>query len=255
MQNFEVGNGHIIDRTDQSVTIDIEATHNRRVTLECANAPKSGYVSVTYKRGKVLSIQSLDVNNLEPMNYWLTTLNYTANFANANVLHAFVQQSFPVQAVLHIKHRVLWRLDGDTLIIFSRFKPSLAILGAIGDQINIRQISLDGFKEGQQLHFKLVTPPFTTCFDKRVAISDPARQYEYLKSRAPKHGFKLVSVSLGRSPFKYYHRSPKEISFHIVDYKGVLEITDPKLFLNAIINGIGSNKSIGFGLLFIKELL
>lgn len=254
MQNFQIGNGRIIDRTDWNVTIDIEATHNRRVTLECANAPKSGYVSVTYKGNHVLSIQSLDVKNLEPMGYWLTTLKYTANFDNANVLHAFVEQSFPVQAVLHIKHRVLWRLDGDTLIIFSRFKPSFAILEAIGNQINIRQISLNGFKKGQQLHFKLVTPPFVASFNKRVTLSDPIKQYEYLESRAPKHGFRLISVSLGRSPFKYHHRSKKEIGFHIVDYRGILEITDLKLFLDAIVNGIGPNKSIGFGLLLIKEM-
>lgn len=254
MQNFKIGNGRIISRTDWSVTIDIEATHNKRVTLACANAPKSGYVSVTYKGNHVLSIQSLDVKHLEPMNYWLTTLNYTANFANANVLHAFVEQSFPVQAVLHIKHRVLWRLDGDTLIIFSRFKPSFAILETIGNQINIRQISLNGFKKGQQLYFKLVTPPFVASFNKRISISNPVKQYEYLESRAPKHGFKLVSVSLGRSPFKYHHRSKKEIGFHIVDYKGILEITDPKLFLDAVVNGVGPNKSIGFGLLLIKEM-
>lgn len=254
MQNYEIGNGRIIKRTDSSVTIDVEATHNKRVTLACTNAPKSGYVSVTYKNYQVLSIQSLDVKHLETMDYWLTTLNYTANFKNANVLHAFIEQSFPVQSVLHIDHRVLWRLDGDTLIIFSRFKPSIAVLGAVGSQINIRQISLKDFKEGQRLHFKLVTPPFITRYDKRVTIADPAKQYEYLETRAPKHGFKLGSVSLGRSPFKYHHRSRKEIGFHVVDYKGVLEITDLKLFLDAIVNGIGSNKSIGFGLLFIKEM-
>lgn len=254
MQNFEIGNGRIINRTDSSVTIDIEATRNKRVTLACNNAPKSGYVSVTYKNYQVLSIQSLDIKHLEPMDYWLTTLNYTANFKNANVLHAFIEQSFPVQTVLHINHRVLWRLDGNMLTIFSRFKPSITVLGAIGNQISIRQISLDGFKEGQKLHFKLVTPPFITRYDKRVMIADPVKQYEYLETRAPKHGFKLGPVSLGRSPFKYYHRSKREIGFHIVDYKGVLEITDLKLFLDAIVNGIGSNKSIGFGLLFIEEM-
>lgn len=254
MQNFEIGNGRIINRTDSSVTISIEATHNKRVTLACKHAPKSGYVSVTYKRNQMLSIQSLDVKHPEPEGYWLTTLNYTANFSNANVLHAFVEQSFPVQAVSHIKHRVLWRLDGSTLIIFSRFKPSFAILEAIGNQISIRQVSLDGFKRGQCLHFKLVTPPFVTNFKKRVTISDPHKQYEYLASRAPKHGFKLVNVSLGRSPFKYHHRSKQEIGFKVVDYKGILEVADPKLFLDAVVNGIGPNKSVGFGLLLIKEM-
>ena len=54
MQNYEIGNGRIIKRTDSSVTIDVEATHNKRVTLACTNAPKSGYVSVTYRDYQVL---------------------------------------------------------------------------------------------------------------------------------------------------------------------------------------------------------
>jgi CRISPR-associated protein Cas6/Cse3/CasE subtype I-E len=40
-----------------------------------------------------------------------------------------------------------------------------------------------------------------------------------------------------------------------VDYEGVLEVTDREKFRHAFYNGIGSAKSMGFGMLIIQAIL
>jgi CRISPR system Cascade subunit CasE len=50
-------------------------------------------------------------------------------------------------------------------------------------------------------------------------------------------------------------RGQKEIRFSSVDLAGMLTVTDPKLFVDTVIKGIGSAKSFGCGLMLVRKIV
>jgi CRISPR-associated protein Cas6/Cse3/CasE subtype I-E len=97
---------------------------------------------------------------------------------------------------------------------------------------------------------------------KRRAITGQAELAAWLRRKGEAGGFRLVeSASLVTwsevQPFE--KRFPQGIQHRgvhaLVDFSGVIEITDPALFLAAVFaKGIGSAKAFGFGLLVIAPL-
>lgn len=85
----------------------------------------------------------------------------------------------------------------------------------------------------------------------------------WLDRKAEQHGFKIRSVTIERTGFKQglkhdYSEDRKQdehkLKLATVEFNGQLEVTDAIKFPDAIVNGIGSGKAFGCGLLSVLPM-
>jgi len=122
------------------------------------------------------------------------------------------------------------------------------------------------FQVGQHLRFRLLANPTrkigTKSVDgrrqngRRVPLRDDERRIEWLVRKGNANGFELAhdadgqpKVALVCEPLRRGRRDSATITFQGVRFDGVLRIVDVEKFRLAVINGIGSGKAYGFGLL------
>jgi len=75
----------------------------------------------------------------------------------------------------------------------------------------------------------------------------------WLQERAEKNGFRLLSVTA--QGYLQHHFKKRQIKISTLDYDGVLQITDPELFVTkALYRGIGRSKAFGCGFLMIRRI-
>ncbi|OGW78265.1 MAG: type I-E CRISPR-associated protein Cas6/Cse3/CasE [Omnitrophica bacterium GWA2_52_8] len=97
--------------------------------------------------------------------------------------------------------------------------------------------------------------------------SDPAKPLPYdlvqnvcthwLTARAERAGFALVNEDKNRTTirvdgYSQKHAFKKDIRFSTVDFSGILEVTDTKLFRQTLFSGIGPAKAFGCGLMLVR---
>lgn len=80
----------------------------------------------------------------------------------------------------------------------------------------------------------------------------------WLAERAGRHGFAVDPQQLRVDGYRQ-HRLRKRgkksrIQFSTLDYSGILAVTDPQLFQQALFRGIGPAKGFGCGLLMVKRV-
>jgi CRISPR system Cascade subunit CasE len=91
---------------------------------------------------------------------------------------------------------------------------------------------------------------------KRVPLRAREELEAWIQRKGEQHGFRVNAAALqilNQGPqwsFKLDHAC----THSMVEFRGVLEVTDSRQFLNAFIHGIGSAKAFGFGLLLVKPL-
>jgi CRISPR system Cascade subunit CasE len=111
---------------------------------------------------------------------------------------------------------------------------------------------------GQRLAFRLRANPTARrrCSDgvrRRVGLYEEEEQIEWLKRKAARNGFDLLSVrGSGQKKITgsvYRNGSKHELTLFSVQFDGVLTVGDPDLVRDAVREGIGSAKAFGFGLL------
>lgn len=124
-------------------------------------------------------------------------------------------------------------------------------------------------KVGTRLVFRLrANPTRKTTVEtksKRVELYKEADQIAWLQRKATQGGFRLLSLKLAKDlanlqvqPMakdtgwrKQEDKSSQKLTFGAVIFQGELEIINLEAFQQTLINGIGSGKSYGFGLLSI----
>lgn len=81
---------------------------------------------------------------------------------------------------------------------------------------------------------------------------------EWLQRRSEANGFEIeadqVRVDGYRRHRSYQARTKTPIEFSSLDFDGILNITDPERFQNALFNGIGPAKGFGCGLLLVRRI-
>lgn len=92
---------------------------------------------------------------------------------------------------------------------------------------------------------------------KRVPLHEPEELREWLARKASVSGFTL-EPSLRITPLGLRHfakqRERRLGTLHIVDFEGVLRVSDRPAFQTAFANGLGSAKAFGCGLLLLQPL-
>jgi len=126
------------------------------------------------------------------------------------------------------------------------------------------------FEEGQSFRFRLMANP-TRKIDTKSG-SDGARRngkrvpvhvdqlFSWLSGKSEVSGFKVAEETTTiQSDYAYFRKSrtdDKETArLRTVRYDGLLEVSDREQFRKSVVAGIGSSKSMGFGLLSIAPLM
>jgi CRISPR system Cascade subunit CasE len=87
-----------------------------------------------------------------------------------------------------------------------------------------------------------------TCRMDRAAI-------EWLQGRSERAGFRLLAdPQLSAYRQHAMQRRGREIRFSSIDYHGILEVSDPTRFHEALVRGLGRSKSFGCGLMLIRRV-
>lgn len=92
---------------------------------------------------------------------------------------------------------------------------------------------------------------------KRVPLVDPVDLRAWIERKGSESGFRIADAKLLEiGPSVGYHFRKKEhAGVHGgVQFRGILEVTDPVAFSRAHAKGIGSAKAFGFGLLLLSPV-
>jgi CRISPR system Cascade subunit CasE len=182
-------------------------------------------------------------------------------------MHRTILQAFPDDLAKGVE-RVLYRVETDprtgmpTLLVQSKLAPNWAqlpvgYLFAGQEQANpqVKEITLN-FQAGQLLAFRLLANPTKRLSkslpkgreeSKRVGLYKPEEQLEWLACKGEAHGFKVVSAVPNRQP--EVKDRQHLLTFLGVQFDGLLTVTAPEQLAETVINGIGSAKAFGCGLL------
>lgn len=76
---------------------------------------------------------------------------------------------------------------------------------------------------------------------------------KWLHQKAEKHGFRVMSVIA--QGYQRHHFKRRRIILSTLDFEGILEVTDPDIFVeDALYKGIGPAKAFGCGLLTVGRI-
>jgi CRISPR system Cascade subunit CasE len=207
--------------------------------------------------------------------------------ADVHRLHRLVMSGFgdhagaAARAQLGVLHRLEVDPRGGALVLYvqSASAPDWSripngVLAALDDRPNPQVRDLPGFDSiaaGRIARFRLRANPTRKIgtksvegqrrHGKRVPHRDDERCIQWLIRKGQAHGFEpvrdddgQVSVRLTREPLRHGRRSGTPITFEGVRFDGLLRVVDADAFRAAVINGIGSAKAFGFGLLSFAPL-
>lgn len=186
--------------------------------------------------------------------------------ASPNLLHGAIESSFPGE-----RKRRLWRVDSLNgrryLLIVSEDRPDLTAactqFGVEGGNWETRDYApfLSRIEAGSRWHFRLAVNPTISKAQKQgergrvYAHITVEQQKNWLLCRAEKHGFHLDEsdfdvVSRGLLTFNK-GAERRRVMLGVCTFEGILRVSDPERFRNALTEGIGRGKAYGLGLLTI----
>jgi len=182
------------------------------------------------------------------------------DLADRYELHRTLMRAFPVD--LPSDERLLYRVEDQrpaqtvTLLVQSLYEPAWSNVERFHQRDYlcaeplIREIRPD-VPQGAVLPFRLQANPTVKREGKRHALYTDEALTNWLARKCTAHGFeidldRLHIVKLGKRFGK-----KRTQTWHAVQFDGVLQVTDRIRFHHTLINGIGSGKAFGFGLLSI----
>lgn len=172
---------------------------------------------------------------------------------NDYAIHQLVVSLFP-----YGKERYLYYVDRSVssylrIIVQSSSEP---VAPAIG-RFLVKDIK-SSFFEHEMYRFRVRVSPVTRHNGKasRILYGDKAEDWFIAKTASA--GFSVNRNSLeesGSGIMKMKDNNNNLVVIHYIDFTGLLEVSDKKLFLEkAVVNGIGSAKGFGCGLLQLSPI-
>lgn len=174
-------------------------------------------------------------------------------------LHRTVMSAFPDD--LPENERVLFRVEEGrlepmaVLLVQSHTLPHWEDVPRLQSDYllhepHIREITTN-IQIGRQLNFRLQANPTVKRDGKRYALYDDEALSAWLQRKSINHGFQLGKLGFRFAKLgKKYGKNRLQV-WHAVQFDGFLTVTDDSLFTEALVQGIGSAKAFGFGLLSI----
>lgn len=194
------------------------------------------------------------------------------DMADPYQLHSTLCRAFSEPDVKCAVGEFLWRLDPEKddagcprLLVQSRTIPQWSRIGVKGwssqdpdPAIDLAaRLKLDTIQIGQRFRFRLRANPCVTRNGKRLGLMQLADQENWIERKGRDiHGFSLpAGVCISQEQMLRGKRHDGgHISVFSVLYDGVLSVTEPVRFREAIEKGIGHGKPMGLGLLSIAPI-
>lgn len=90
---------------------------------------------------------------------------------------------------------------------------------------------------------------------QRVFLTNEGERLEWMHRQAQKNGFILLETHEASNQQLFCKKKNNEsFSLHGVTYEGVLQINNLELFKHGFLNGIGSEKAYGFGMMMLSKV-
>ncbi|MCY3780003.1 MAG: type I-E CRISPR-associated protein Cas6/Cse3/CasE [Chloroflexi bacterium] len=105
--------------------------------------------------------------------------------------------------------------------------------------------------KGLRLPFRLQANPIVKRDGKRHAIYADDKLTRWLQRKGEAHGFAIDPLNIRSAKLGKQHGKKRKQTWHLVQFDGALEVTDPVSFVAGLRNGIGSAKAFGCGLLSV----
>lgn len=184
-----------------------------------------------------------------------------------SLFHGALSESFEGE-----RPHTLWRIDslgGELyIIVLSETKPDLvSFCEQFSDTNHYETKEYDGLMSritaGSRWRFRLTANPTRSiCSNKGergkvVAHITPEYQRNWLIEKGRTNGFAVSSDSFDIVQCKwqrFYKKGEKYVTLLSVTYEGVIDVTNPELFRNALVNGIGRGKAYGMGLMTVMRV-
>jgi CRISPR system Cascade subunit CasE len=178
----------------------------------------------------------------------------------------------------------LWRLEPEAestafprILVQSRSKPDWPGIGVqdwlaeAAPEVDLKtRLKLDALKPGQRFRFRLRANPCVTRNGKRLGLLRKEEQEAWLARKGEQHGFvlpQLASFDLSESSQVRFdvrvsqeqmlggkQHSGNGIRIYSVLYDGLLSVTEPDKFKDALQTGIGHGKVMGLGMLSVVPI-
>jgi CRISPR system Cascade subunit CasE len=110
------------------------------------------------------------------------------------------------------------------------------------------------FLDKLDYRFSLVANPTRKVNKKRIPIVSREGLIEWLQRKGEQHGFTcdMEAVRTVPRPREYFNRHGSMGLHSVMEFSGVLHVTNHERFREAFTNGIGSGKAFGFGMLALS---
>lgn len=140
------------------------------------------------------------------------------------------------------------------------FSPVLATGDRLAFRLRANPTISRKTETGRSVRHDVLMDAKIRCRQQGVDRPDEVRRcmdeaaVRWLESRSENAGFSLESVPQ-LSGYRQHANKRKgtEIRFSSIDYEGVLSITDPAVFQEALCQGLGRSKAFGCGLLMVRR--
>jgi len=207
------------------------------------------------------------------------------DLSNPYQLHSTLCRAFSAPETKCPQGEFLWRLEPETdfsgsprIIVQSRKIPDWTGIGVKGwllqadSAIDLNEkLKIDSFGKGQRFRFRLRANPCVTRNGKRLGLLQLVDQEKWLERKGLQHGFSLPQLS----SFDFSETSEERVDVRVsqdlmlrdkqhsdnsirifsVLYDGILIISEPSQFKEALRTGIGHGKVMGLGLLSVVPML
>lgn len=207
------------------------------------------------------------------------------DLSNPYQLHSTLCRAFSPPDTKCPPGEFLWRLEPETdtagcpqIIVQSRRVPDWRGIGVEGwlsqadPAINLSErLKIDSFSTRKRFRFRLRANPCVTRNGRRQGLLQLADQEKWIERKGVQHGFSLPQLGSFDLPESSEERvdvrisqdqmlrdkqhSDNSIRIFSVLYDGVLTITEPTRFKEALTTGIGHGKVMGLGLLSVVPLI
>ncbi len=199
-------------------------------------------------------------------------------------LHSTLCRAFSVPDRKCPEGEFLWRLEPETdlvgyprILVQSRTIPDWTAIGVqkwlaeVDPAIDLKaRLKLDSLRVGQRFRFRLRANPCVTRNGKRLGLFRLEEQEAWTVRKGMQHGFslpKLASFDLSESlqgqvdvrisqeqMLRGNQHSGNAVRIFSVLYDGILKVTEPDKFRDALQTGIGHGKVMGLGLLSVVPI-
>ncbi|MDE3021363.1 MAG: type I-E CRISPR-associated protein Cas6/Cse3/CasE [Pseudomonadota bacterium] len=172
--------------------------------------------------------------------------------------------TFPTPETAYASHQAVWnalkREDGVKRNFLFRVVPSrqsglsLIKIRSLEMPENIKPITCHKPESGSHYQFSLLAHPVKRISGQEYALKTEAEVKSWLEMQLERNGMNLVSCCIEFIPAIPLGKKKFNISLHAVEIHGRLLIINAHKAESAMIEGIGRCKSMGFGMLELKEI-